>query len=298
MSRPFFSVIIPTYNRADFIGQTIKSVLNQDFENFELIVVDDGSTDNTAEVVDKISDNRIRYYKKENAERGAARNFGGKKAKGIYITFLDSDDLFYKNHLRVAYDYILENSEVYILFQQYEFLKDNGAVKLLFTPTQNPINQELVENGNFMSCHGVFVKKDTFLENQFNENWELSGSEDYELWLRLAARFPILYSSNVTSALVEHETRSVKSMNAYKLIKRKKLMLHYLRSDIPFMKKYGTLFHFIEANSYLYIALHLSILEKKSRLISLEFILKSVLKSIHVLKKRGFYFTIYKLIFS
>ena len=75
----FFSVVVPTYNRSHLVGKTIDTILSQDYPSFELIVVDDGSTDNTEEVLKKYSgDNRFRYYKKENGERGAARNFGFK----------------------------------------------------------------------------------------------------------------------------------------------------------------------------------------------------------------------------
>ena len=99
---PFFSIVIPTYNRADVIGVTIQSVLTQQFHDFEILIIDDGSTDNTAQVVAKFTDNRIRYHKKPNTERGAARNTGIKMAQGQYITFIDSDDLFYPQHLSVA----------------------------------------------------------------------------------------------------------------------------------------------------------------------------------------------------
>jgi glycosyltransferase involved in cell wall biosynthesis len=88
--RPAFSIIIPTYNRAAFITKAISSVLSQSVENFELIVVDDGSTDNTASIVAKIQDHRLRYFKKENRERAAARNFGIKQSAGnwkIYYLF-------------------------------------------------------------------------------------------------------------------------------------------------------------------------------------------------------------------
>ncbi|MCS6985063.1 MAG: glycosyltransferase family 2 protein, partial [Leptospiraceae bacterium] len=79
---PFFSVILPTYNRASWLPRSIQSVLDQKFQDFELIIVDDGSTDNTREVVAHFSDPRIKYYYKENQERSAARNFGIRKASG------------------------------------------------------------------------------------------------------------------------------------------------------------------------------------------------------------------------
>ena len=98
-----FSIIIPTYNRAHLILKTLESVKNQSFVDYELIIVDDGSSDNTKEVVNKfILDNKLsnwHYFNKVNGERGAARNYGIEKATGLYVTFLDSDDLIYSNHL-------------------------------------------------------------------------------------------------------------------------------------------------------------------------------------------------------
>ena len=106
MSDILFSIIIPTYNREKFIVKTIQSVLSQTYTNFELIIVDDGSTDNTEKFVRNVKDNRIKFFKKENKERGAARNYGTNKAKGDYITFLDSDDLLYSKYLEEANRFI------------------------------------------------------------------------------------------------------------------------------------------------------------------------------------------------
>ena len=90
--KPAFSVIIPTYNRADFLPRAIQSILKQTFRDFELIIVDDGSTDNTEEVVGGISNARVRYFYQQNRGVSAARNFGATLSKGQYTTFLDSDD--------------------------------------------------------------------------------------------------------------------------------------------------------------------------------------------------------------
>src|SRR5687767_11931504 len=91
----FFSVVIPTYNRADQISDTIRSFLDQNYNRFEIIVVDDGGSDNTREVVTAFKDQRISYHYKENGERAAARNYGAALAKGDYVTFYDSDDAVY-----------------------------------------------------------------------------------------------------------------------------------------------------------------------------------------------------------
>jgi glycosyltransferase involved in cell wall biosynthesis len=105
--KPFFSVIIPVFNRADEIRSSIESVLRQSFEDFEIIVVDDGSTDETAAVAGSFTDPRIKYIFQENKERSAARNNGIKNASGEYICFLDSDDIFYPEHLAALHEAIV-----------------------------------------------------------------------------------------------------------------------------------------------------------------------------------------------
>lgn len=92
MNNNLFSIIIPTYNRAHIVARAIQSVLNQTYQTFEVIVVDDGSTDNTYDVIQSINDERLHYYSQQNQGRSAARNTGVAKACGQYITFLDSDD--------------------------------------------------------------------------------------------------------------------------------------------------------------------------------------------------------------
>jgi len=99
--KPFFSIIVPTYNRAHLISKAIESVIAQSFVNWELIIVDDGSTDKTMDLIASYQekDTRIRYIYQENAERSAARNNGIDHAKGEYICFLDSDDYYLKKNL-------------------------------------------------------------------------------------------------------------------------------------------------------------------------------------------------------
>ena len=94
MEKPFFSIIIPVYNREVLIRKSIQSALNQDFIDFEIIVIDDGSTDGTALAVKQFSDSRVKYFYQTNQERSAARNNGVLKSKGKFICFLDSDDYY------------------------------------------------------------------------------------------------------------------------------------------------------------------------------------------------------------
>ncbi|MBK8348621.1 MAG: glycosyltransferase family 2 protein [Saprospiraceae bacterium] len=104
INMPFFSIIIPTYNRAHTIRRPVDSIIAQTFTDWELIIVDDGSTDDTKEIVESYKDPRIRYVWQENQERSAARNHGISLAKGEWICFQDSDDKYLPEHLQVLYD--------------------------------------------------------------------------------------------------------------------------------------------------------------------------------------------------
>ena len=185
MHNIFFSIVIPTYNRAKFIDKAIASLLNQKYEDFEVIVVDDGSTDNTEEVVKSFNNNKVKYYKKENQERGAARNYGAKLAKGEYINFFDSDDIAYDNHLQVALETVISNEKPDVFALNYDLLVSENKYKNVVK--FKDINKQLI-NKNLLSCNGVFVKKEVAIQNPFSEIRELSASEDYLLWFLLASQ--------------------------------------------------------------------------------------------------------------
>ena len=270
---PEFSIIIPTYNRKKFVSKTIDSALNQSEASFEVIVIDDGSTDGTKDLIGSTYSDEVKYVFQNNKERGAARNRGGTIAKGDYIYFLDSDDLLYPNHLAAASDYLssfVDKPEWF--FQEYDIQDKDQKIAISYNRS-NPL-QTLIEEGNFMSCHGVFLRRDVFLANQFKEDRRLSGSEDYELWLRLAAQYELHINPIVTSSLVQHDDRSVFNFKSEPLIQRKKILLESLKSNKAFMNKFGDRYRSIEENSYSYIALHLMMSGYKSR--ALDYLWKSL----------------------
>lgn len=290
-----FSIIIPTYNRADFIAKTIQSALNQTYTYFEIIVVDDGSTDNTQKIVEVIEDKRIHYYKKENAERGAARNFGIKKAKGNYVTFLDSDDILYPNYLTEAYRFIEKNLNPVFFFQSYDIINQKGEIISNSNRNRKNILKDLINQGNFIACQGIFISKDVAVNHLFNETYELAGSEDYELWLRLASKFNTLHNPVTTSALVEHENRSVTNINPEKLILRKELMLKFLFEDDIVAQKLSPHKNILLCNAYSYVSLHLAIANHKKD--SFKYLIKSLKTSPSFILKRRFLAIVKHLLF-
>lgn len=269
----FFSIIIPTYNRAHLILNTLDSIKNQEFKNYEVIIVDDGSSDNTKEVVEnyiKINNlNYWNYFYKINEERGAARNYGVEKSNGMFVTFLDSDDLFYNNHLQVAYDFFEKNNKMEVFHSAYEFknpiLKTIKKVKYL----DNTLNNAILK-GNIMSCFGVFLRKEIALNYPFNEDRKLSGSEDWLLWLQLLPKHTIYFQNIVTGCMVEHSERSVLNFNTQELKNRADLLFYKLSNNQDFVAKFGIkITKSIYAHMLSYGALHLMLSGKRKESLSM-----------------------------
>jgi glycosyltransferase involved in cell wall biosynthesis len=261
-STPFFSIVIPTYNRAHLLGKTIRSVLQQEFSDFEVLVVDDGSSDNTAEVMQAFSDSRIYYLPKQNGERGAARNYGAARARGQYVNFFDSDDLMYSNHLRVASEVIAAQANPEIFHLAYDYQLEDGTVISLINDFDARIKQIVLFN-NKLSCNGVFLRKDIIASFPFEENRVLASSEDWTLWIRLVCRFTLHCSNEITSSVVNHDQRSLRTIAAEKVEARDQLMIDVLRQDTVVMETYGTSFKRFMAERYTFFMLCFS--EQRNR---------------------------------
>lgn len=121
---PFFSIIISTYNRSHTLGQAIRSLLGQTFENWEAIIIDDGSTDDTRSLCAKViaMDKRFHYLHHENKGPGYSKNRGLKASSGKYLTFLDSDDLYKRNHLESRRKFLEDNPDVDLLHGGFEII--------------------------------------------------------------------------------------------------------------------------------------------------------------------------------
>lgn len=252
------SIIIPTYNRESFITKTIDSVLKQSDPDFEVLIVDDGSSDNTEETVKKIKDSRIRYYKIPNGERGHARNYGTNLASGNYVTFLDSDDLLYPDYLSNAKAAIKKFQQPPFFHQAYEIKDEKGKV-LYSVNNLKPDDVFIITKGNPLSCMGVFIRKDISEKFKFNEDRELAGSEDWELWLRIIANCGIKTDNKISACLFHHDQRSVLQFDETRLFTRKELALKYAFKDPRVREIFGKQYKKIDAYADSYISLHLAL---------------------------------------
>lgn len=156
---PFFSVVIPLYNRADIVGDTIRSVQAQDWQDFEIVVIDDGSRDNPAPVIEAIGDPRVRYIRQENAGGGAARNRGIEAARGRHIAFLDSDDLFLPGKLSIMADALKDDDGHTVLYSRMKV--DRGVDRYWIRPDRGIRDGEDV--GEYLFCANQFMQTSTMI---------------------------------------------------------------------------------------------------------------------------------------
>ena len=186
-----FVVIIPLYNKSAYIAKAIESVLNQSFGDFELIIINDGSTDDGSEKVKQFSDTRIRLINQPNAGVSAARNYGVDKAKYEYIAFLDADDWWHPNFLEEM-KRLIEKYRDAALYGSNFFIVKNGinyssTVGLDKTFKEGYIDYCEVYASTFcvpINCSFVVVSKKVFLE-EHGFKTQLAFGEDFDLWIRI-----------------------------------------------------------------------------------------------------------------
>lgn len=185
---PFFSVVIPAWNRQSLVGRTIRSCLAQDFQDFEIVVVDDGSTDDTRGAVLAFGDPRIRYIRQDNAGASAARNRGGAEARGRYIAFLDSDDEFLPGKLSAFHAAIGDTGSEVCWYSPLWFHRGDG--NRLLKPERpiaegERVGDYLFASDGLMQTSTLVIPRDLFLKVGFDP--ALRTLEDLDLCLRLEA---------------------------------------------------------------------------------------------------------------
>lgn len=191
VENPTVSVIIPTYNRANLIGKAIKSVLNQTYQDFEIIVIDDGSTDNTEDVIRSFPDKRVKYIKKyKNKGISVARNIGIKVARGKYIALLDSDDEWLPEKLDKQINILKsESPEVGVVYSNALYIDENGKNINRKLRNSKKVEGYIYEDLLGKYCVGppstFLIKKECFNRVGLFDDL-LSGQEDWDMWIRIA----------------------------------------------------------------------------------------------------------------
>jgi len=214
---PVISVVIPVYNKEKFIENTIYSVLNQTLSDFELIIVDDSSTDKSLSIIDSIKDKRIKTYSIKNSGVSKSRNYGVEKSTSNLIAFLDADDLWKNNHLEQLYKLYLENPSCGMYAMSYiknvnfkSYKKSYFGLSNFSGILENFFTSSSVDC--IASSSSVMIPLNVFKKiNGFNEN--LKKREDTALWIKIALNYKIAFSTITTVEIVitEHGNHLSKS---------------------------------------------------------------------------------------
>ncbi len=189
---PRVSVVIPTYNSAAFVREAIQSVLGQTYSDLEIIVIDDGSTDDTERVVRSFGD-RVFYVRQENNGAGAARNQGIKKSQGSYVAFLDSDDLWLPGKLEEQIPLLDRDPELGLVYSDWAVVPEQGEAQPSYLQNlpaaSGYVFDRLVQCG-FILTSGTVVRRSCLDDvGYFDE--ALSIAQDYDLWLRICYRWKV-----------------------------------------------------------------------------------------------------------
>ena len=201
MKNLLFSVIIPTYNQSQYLEKALSSVINQKYNNFEIIVIDNYSVDKTEEIVKKFKNNKIKYLKKKNyGVIGLSRNEGIKISTGEWIAFLDSDDIWYENKLEEINKFLQINSNVDVITNDEKIININTNRKSIwkYGPYSKDFYKKLLSEGNCLSTSATLVKRSFIYNNNifFSEKKDFATVEDYDFFLNLAlknARFSFFH---------------------------------------------------------------------------------------------------------
>jgi len=229
---PLFSVIIPVFNREILLPRAIESVLNQSFKDFEIIVIDDGSTDKSAQVAQSYG---VRVVKRKNGGVAAARNLGIKLSKGNIIAFLDSDDEWKKDKLKIQYEFFRQNPSYKIHQTDEIWIRDGKFLnkKKIHQKKEGYIFENSCELC-LISPSAVAIKRELFDEvGLFDES--LRVCEDYDLWLRITKKYPVGFSKD--RAVIKyggHSDQLSKSETAMDRFRIKALLKH---KDMPYALK-------------------------------------------------------------
>ncbi len=201
---PFFSILVPTYNQTEYLRDALDSLIKQTFENWEALVVDDGSTDETFEILKEYAakDSRFRIFRKENGGTGSALNEGLRHARGEWICWLSTDDLFVENKLEVHKEAIELYPDKKFFYSNYYVLDDDKKELIAPETSQTqyflpPFQVMGFVLNNYINGLSIAIKREVFNElGPFDET--IRYGQDYDMWLRIVSKYPAQYVDAIT----------------------------------------------------------------------------------------------------
>ncbi|MBO6621877.1 MAG: glycosyltransferase [Balneola sp.] len=279
MKKGLVSIITPVYNGEDFLDRCIKSVLAQTYQNWELLLIDDGSVDDSTRIIEAyLADDRIKLLKNEsNSGIPATRNKGIVNSSGEYIALLDQDDEWFPDKLQKQVQVFNEQGNVYgLIYSNLEVRYDNGDVterkkEIEPEPTISD-NLELMLLRNLISSPTVLIKKEVLDEVGLFDNSIKWGGDDYDLWIRIAHKYKFFYIDEVLSIRYEHQ----QNYSADK----KRMMFRTIELAEKYIREFGVnpdIKKRLKSNHYYRFGIES--LKKREMLTGVSYILKSIFVS-------------------
>jgi glycosyltransferase involved in cell wall biosynthesis len=215
---PYFSIVIPVYNKEKFVAKTIESVLRQTFADYEIIIINDGSTDQSEAEILAFKDNRIQYFSKKNEGVAMARNFGIEKATADYICYLDADDFWFPNFLETMHRFTNELPEQKVFASAIEIETKNKLIKAQYSI---PKKSDFEIVNFFDACQkecvlwtsSVCIHKSVF-DKVGAFDTKIKHGEDTELWIRIGLKFPIVFIRKILARYV-YDNESISRNSDY-----------------------------------------------------------------------------------
>ena len=214
---PYFSIIIPVYNKENFIARTLESVLSQSFGDYEIIIVNDGSTDSSREIIMQFEDPRIRYFTKSNGGVSLARNFGIEQATAPYIAFLDADDIWYPDFLSVVQKMIRAYPEQKVFSTAYEIETASTVYPVRYSLSKT----SEIEVVDYLEASGresiIWTSSAVFNKEVFSEaglfDPEMRVGEDIDMWIRLGLNYPVVFCWKILARYTHDANSLTKNLN-------------------------------------------------------------------------------------
>jgi len=228
---PLVSVIIPTYNRAAYLQKALQSVKEQTYQSLEIIVIDDGSTDDTRIMLEGY-EVQLRYFYQENKGISGARNTGIRNANGEYVAFLDSDDYWVPEKTAQQVELFKQHPEYGLVASRCASIRLDGSYRERNRPGKSGWILEDLFKANFIRTSAAMVKKECFKGiGLFDE--ELKECEEYDLWLRIAAQYPMGFINKSLAVYVDNPEGISNDSLTGRLYRLKVLEKQYLQEKIP-----------------------------------------------------------------
>ncbi len=256
--KPFFSVVIPVYNKGPHINRCLSSVLNQTFQDYEVILINDASTDNSLEEIQKFNDSRIRIFHRDKPGPGgyAARNLGIEKARAEWVAFLDADDEWYPEHLEKMYDLLEYFPDANFLSCGWEIVNNNGEKQInpYYLQNNNVEPHVIGLHGyltNYMNkknpvCTDVVCAKRDLMEGIFPAGKASQGGDRYA-WMLLLSKTDMVWSPNI-GAIYHRDSVNMTTKTTSKSDFLQKEIIHKLnnrisRQNMDLLKKHSNRWH-------------------------------------------------------